>query len=467
MNFRQQILISLCILITITFNHLEAMESSSYTPRPPAEEFAYHRCIPTLQTKAIIATSDEQLEALSQPTIRDYALSFKDFPDKTNPIELLKIKLNLKDREHSKFIEETLEKRNCHCLEHVLSHANFTQEMLDNLLFKADNTYHNLDAINLLLRWGAAGPFFTRWENFPLHAAIVQHIFCGKPLFVKQQNGKHFFYSATASNKELCLDEINEATINETRSEITGTPTILQLAAVYNRANIVKQLAPYASQENKDKALFWATEYGAEAVLLPLLDNGANANTWETEYANPSAVRQILLYQGVHADIHAIKWTPLHIACKYNFEDIARILITAKANLNTESQCKHTPLHIAATRNSCDTIAILIKEKANIEAQDSVGMTPLHLAVLHNSEGAATLLIKGNANLNAKSNDGTTPLYIAAHENHRKLASLLVESGAQINTERSDGYTPLLVAKKKGHLAIAKMLEQAAANKPH
>ena len=57
--------------------------------------------------------------------------------------------------------------------------------------------------------------------------------------------------------------------------------------------------------------------------------------------------------------------------------DIVKLLISAGANIHSESRSGEVPLHLAAEANSIDIIKLLIKKGADVNAKDDYGATPL------------------------------------------------------------------------------------------
>jgi len=426
--FMKKILTTIITLnAVITLNSLEAMEISHYTPRPPAREFAYHPCIPTLQTLAITAATIEQLETLLQPTVRDYTISFKRHSEKTNPIEKLKL-LNSKKSVENMFLFLGLNLGNFNKLEHILTHTEFTQQALDNLLLDADNNGYT-NAAHLLVQWYAKGAFFERWKK-PSHKAIVEHAFYGTPLFFKEHAGIKYLYTSTKdSQEEICLDIINEATVNATENELTAhiragqfkpyriatstyERTILHLAAKYNLITITNELLPFASKDNENKALFLATRHVSEAVLLRLIQNGANVNA-KDENGN----------------------TPLHIAVQKNLYTITQLLIDKHANVNAKNKYGNTPLHETSPYEYHDMAQLLIQHGANVNNRDIKGDTLLHVAAYsydfnNNYFEVAQFLLKNGADLNKKNRDRKTPLDIALERKNTSMITLLKQADA-------------------------------------
>jgi ankyrin repeat protein len=118
-----------------------------------------------------------------------------------------------------------------------------------------------------------------------------------------------------------------------------------------------------------------------------------------------------------------------------------------------------TPLHIAAARGDTNVAKLLITHKADVNAKDNNGMTPLHYAVflapyMSNNSGnkaVAELLLTHNADVNATNNFGATPLYFAAVAGDKDMVELLLANKADVNAKENRGWTPLHMAAGNGY----------------
>lgn len=98
-----------------------------------------------------------------------------------------------------------------------------------------------------------------------------------------------------------------------------------------------------------------------------------------------------------------------------------------------------TPLHEAASRGHIEIAKLLISKKANVDSKGKYGETPLHRAVLGGHADLVDLLIQKKANVNAKEDDGTTVLESAIKYKETKIIELLRNHGGktteELNTE--------------------------------
>ena len=90
----------------------------------------------------------------------------------------------------------------------------------------------------------------------------------------------------------------------------------------------------------------------------------------------------------------------LHVAAIKNSTEIARLLITHKANIEARDKYNQTPLFVTAIYNSTEVVQLLIAHKADIEARDKDNLTPLDVArnSSKNTESVIGLLMKHTAN---------------------------------------------------------------------
>jgi ankyrin repeat protein/ketosteroid isomerase-like protein len=116
--------------------------------------------------------------------------------------------------------------------------------------------------------------------------------------------------------------------------------------------------------------------------------------------------------------------TPLHVACRSGYYDIAEELIKAGADVNAvEPTFGAVPLH-KATYNGFDNITKLLcqADGINLDYQGpSNGYTPLHDALWHGYDKCARELIDAGCRLDIRGNDGLTPYDLSAEvfgENH-------------------------------------------------
>jgi ankyrin repeat protein len=185
-----------------------------------------------------------------------------------------------------------------------------------------------------------------------------------------------------------------------------------------------------------------------------------------------------LLSEG--ADINAQggdKFTPLHIAVKNNnlgivkellarkadvslvdsygrtplfyaqSGEIAKALISQKADPNNSDKWKTSALERAARRCYADVAKILIENGADVKAVDSWGCSPIHKAAICGDVEIAELILKKGADINAKCDGGRSPLFYAAGFANVKMVKFLLKNKADIFAKTDAGKTIIQIAK--------------------
>ncbi len=131
-----------------------------------------------------------------------------------------------------------------------------------------------------------------------------------------------------------------------------------------------------------------------------------------------------------------VGWTPLHSACSYGSEMMARILIQNNADREAKNDDLYTPLHIATGANQYNCVRLLLEYGANPNAKGDSLWTPLHISCMDNhsiSLDIAEMLIKNNANIDAIDFNEMTPLHWAVHHKNKDKIRLLLRNNANKN----------------------------------
>jgi ankyrin repeat protein len=111
-------------------------------------------------------------------------------------------------------------------------------------------------------------------------------------------------------------------------------------------------------------------------------------------------------------------------------EDVVRALVRAGADVNAHDSAKRcTPLHMAARRGYVEIAEALLGCGGNIEARDSAGDTPLRRAVNCGQVGLASLLLARGADFLSIGSKGATPMLAARTTAMKKLLQAAVDAG--------------------------------------
>lgn len=120
-------------------------------------------------------------------------------------------------------------------------------------------------------------------------------------------------------------------------------------------------------------------------------------------------------------------FTALHFAAFFNRPEIAKILISQKADVSVASKnvMKVTPLHSAAAAHSGTIVRILLENGAPANARQEGGWTALHEAAQIGDIEMVKALLDHGADPQAKSDSGKTPIEMAQAKGHEEVVQLL------------------------------------------
>ncbi|UCC44420.1 MAG: ankyrin repeat domain-containing protein [Candidatus Zixiibacteriota bacterium] len=277
----------------------------------------------------------------------------------------------------------------------------------------------------------------------------------------------------------------------------------------YETAISLIDLGADVSEANKvgDSPLHWAVARHAREVVDRLLISGADINLRTNEGNTPlsyaalvsdTAIARTLINSGADLEIKD-NWdrTPLSLIARERGNlELAKLLITAGARVNTFDESADTPLMLAAWRgfeslvnefldNDAELPSVedkqreligyaashgmerlfetLVEAGAEIDFDAPKGGTLLHTAAAGTSEGIVARLVRHGLGMNGKDAYGRTPLHYAAERGRENVLRYLLEQGADVNARSLSGRTPLNLAEEFNHNRTADILKQGGA----
>jgi ankyrin repeat protein len=129
-------------------------------------------------------------------------------------------------------------------------------------------------------------------------------------------------------------------------------------------------------------------------------------------------------------------------------EDIIKLLIEHKTDVNTQDINGNTPLHIACKKEKHDIIKLLLEHKTDTNTQDINGNTPLHISCIEANTRITILLIEQAKYINDQNQDKNTMLALVCKEGNYDIIKLLIQYGADIDIKNNNGASSLSYAEK-------------------
>ena len=124
----------------------------------------------------------------------------------------------------------------------------------------------------------------------------------------------------------------------------------------------------------------------------------------------------------------------LHSAIRDAKVDEVTLIISCGENvINQLDKYGWTPLTLAAKKGFCEIAAMLIKEKADINAPDGNGATPITVAIKECRKGIVLLLLESGVDINQQDADGYLPIHHAIIQGNEDIIASLVKSGVDLN----------------------------------
>ncbi|XP_064395533.1 ankyrin repeat and protein kinase domain-containing protein 1-like isoform X4 [Halichondria panicea] len=149
-------------------------------------------------------------------------------------------------------------------------------------------------------------------------------------------------------------------------------------------------------------------------------------------------------------------------ACKTGNVGVVLELLECGADPNQAD--KDCALCWASDNGHDEIVRVLLAAKATVNTQIKSGATPLWAASFEGHQKSMELLIDAGANVDVPNEDGSTALIVAAQNGHVRAVELLIAAKAKVNIQAKNGWTALHMASKNGHCGVVRMLLEAKAD---
>ena len=183
-------------------------------------------------------------------------------------------------------------------------------------------------------------------------------------------------------------------------------------------------------------------------------------------------------------------WMPLSNAAQYGWEEIVKLLIDAKADVNHMDNDGWSPLRKASLNGHTNIVELLkragakdfsvhygngdifsesyfrlkydfigsyIKNGGDVNVKNKDGQTAIMMAAFYYAD-IVKQFINAKADVNAKDNEGWTAAMSASTTGNMDALKLLIDAGADINVKDKYGWTALMRASQNNHPDIVKLL---------
>lgn len=151
--------------------------------------------------------------------------------------------------------------------------------------------------------------------------------------------------------------------------------------------------------------------------------------------------------------------TALEYAVRNGNEEIVRVLLSAKADVNAKDDFGQTALMMLSDSVTSEIVWDLINAGAKVNTRDKDGDTALISAAEVNNVDALKALIEAGAKVNAANSDGETALMKAAASGLVNNARALIMAGADVNARDKEGKTALMYAVDAEQRAVIRLLK--------
>ena len=146
--------------------------------------------------------------------------------------------------------------------------------------------------------------------------------------------------------------------------------------------------------------------------------------------------------------------TPIHIATRFGFTDIVKLIASCVDDSNAPKSNGITPMYVAARFGHLDIVKFLGEKIENSYATEVEGWTPIMLAASNGHNELVQYLAKKVENPNEFTSDGFSAIHLAAQEGHIEIVNYLGSMVDNPNAPNQNGLTPIHLAARYGQTEV-------------
>lgn len=172
------------------------------------------------------------------------------------------------------------------------------------------------------------------------------------------------------------------------------------------------------------------------------------------EYAEFEKIFYLIIEKGTDLDIgNSYGKTALMNACQYNKKDIAKLLLSKGADINSQKKDGGNDVLIYYVRNKrgkadISFLEYLLSKGADINYKTKNGHSGFLQSIRSNDIDIIEFFLLKGCDINSKDKDGNSTLIIAVESGREKSVEFLISKGANINDKDQDGIPALAIAIK-------------------
>ena len=136
--------------------------------------------------------------------------------------------------------------------------------------------------------------------------------------------------------------------------------------------------------------LFTRRGYDVNVEVEYVFDDGKKYNVtpllWAVRYKKPKLCKYLLEHGARPFNNLVFEYYPLHEACSRGYDDVLKVFIDSKIDLNRPTPDKDTPLHIASMRGHIKCVHLLLGAGADYSLRNKEGRTPVEEAMYQHQD---------------------------------------------------------------------------------